>query len=187
MFIETLFIVLSFVVFTLIENYYCIDYLSCKSKTLCDISNNKNFKENSLNLLLGVGIPELLLKLLSCNEFMLKSNSTVILNCRSRRINNYLSKGFSIINRGSKQLKLIPNDLILRINIVDQLKTDYFMVKNDTLSAIANTIKPLHIHENMHMTYKQDFYKTKDKEIYDLLLEHLAPVMKDLEHPALIK
>ena len=78
-------------------------------------------------------------------------------------INNYLSKGFFIIDRGSKQLNLIPNDVILRINLVDQLKTDYVMVKNEALSAIANTIKPLHNHKNMHMTYKQDFYKTKQK------------------------
>ena len=85
----------------------------------------------------------------------------MILNCRSRLINNYLSKGLYIIEQGSKQLNLNPNDIILRINLVDQLKTDYVMVKNESLSAIKNTIKPLHIHKNMHMTYKQDFYKTK--------------------------
>ena len=61
------------------------------------------------------------------------------------------------------------------------------MVKNDSLSAIANTIKPLHIHKNIHVTYKQDLYKTKQKEIDDLFLEYLAPVMKDLEYPAFIK
>ena len=37
------------------------------------------------------------------------------------------------------------------------------------------------------MTYKQDFYKTKQKEINYLFLGYLAPAMKDIEHPALIK
>ena len=37
------------------------------------------------------------------------------------------------------------------------------------------------------MTYKQDFYSTKQKEIDYLFLEQLAPVMKDLEHTKLIK
>ena len=37
------------------------------------------------------------------------------------------------------------------------------------------------------MTYKQELYKTKQKEMDDLFLENLAPVMKDIEHPALIK
>ena len=118
---------------------------------------------------------------------MLKSNSTVILNCRSHLINNYLSKGFFVIDLVSKQLKFIPNYVVLRINLVDQLKTDYFMVKNNALYAIANTIKPWHIHKNMHMTYKQDFCKTKEKEIYYLFLGYLAPVMKYHERLEFIK
>ena len=64
--------VLSFGVYTLMENYVCIDYLSCQSKTLCDISNNPTFKETNFNLLLGIGIPELLLDLVSCHGSMLK-------------------------------------------------------------------------------------------------------------------
>ena len=121
--------VLSCVVYTLIENYVCIDCLLCQSKTLSDISINSAFKDTSFNLLLGIGIPELLLNLVSCNGFTKKPNSTVILNCQSRLIHNYLAKGFYMIEKGSKQLTLIPNDAKLRINLIDQLKTDYIMVK----------------------------------------------------------
>ena len=124
-----MFIVLSCVVYTLIENYACIDYLSCQSKIVCYISKNTKFKETTFNLLLVIDIPKLLLNLVSFHEFMLKSNSTVILNFRSRMINNYLSKGLFIIDWSSKQLKLIPNDLILRINLVGKLKTYFVMVK----------------------------------------------------------
>ena len=182
-----MFRLLSCVVYTRIDNYVCIEYFSCQSKTFFDISNHATFKETSLNLLLGIGIPELLLNLVSCHGFMFKSNSTVILNFWSRLIKNYLSKGFCIVDWGSNQLNLIPNDVILRIILVDQLKTDYVMVKNDALSAISNTIKPFHIHKNMHMTYTQDFCKTRQKEIYYLFLEYLASVMKDIEHPALVE
>ena len=62
------------------------------------MSKNPAFKETSFNLLLDIGIPELLMDLVSCHGFMLKSNSTVILNFRSRLVNNYLSKGFFIID-----------------------------------------------------------------------------------------
>ena len=55
------------------------------------------------------------------------------------------------------------------------------------ISAVANTIKQLHIQKNMHMTYKQYFYKTNEKKIYDLFLEYLVPVMEDIEHPAFIE
>ena len=37
------------------------------------------------------------------------------------------------------------------------------------------------------MTYKQDFYKTKQKEIDLFFWEHLAPVIKYFEPPELIK
>ena len=76
--------------------------------------------------------------------------------------------------------------MILVINLVDQLKTYYIMVNNEALSVIANTIKPLHIHKKIHMTYKKDFYKTKQIEIDDFFLEYLVPVMKYLEDTALI-
>ena len=39
----------------------------------------------------------------------------------------------------------------------------------------------------MHMTYKQDFYKNKWKEIDDFFLEYLVTVMDDLENPARIE
>ena len=74
----------------------------------------------------------------------------------------------------------------MRINLVDQLKIDYFMVKNEAISAVANTTKQLHIHKNMHMTYKKDFYKTKGEEIYDLFLEYIVAITEDLEHPSFI-
>ena len=39
----------------------------------------------------------------------------------------------------------------------------------------------------MHMTYKQDLYKDKQKEIYNLFLEYLVPVMDNIDHPASIE
>ena len=66
--------VLSCVVYTLIDNYVFIDYLSCQSKTLSDISSNTEFKDTSFNVLPGIGIPERLLNLVSCHGFMKKPN-----------------------------------------------------------------------------------------------------------------
>ena len=111
----------------------------------------------------------------------------MILNFRTRLIKNYLSKGFSIIEQITKQLIFLPNDVKLRINLIDQLDIDYVMVKNKEIYAVANTIKQFHIQKNMHMTQKQDFYKNKEKEIDDLFLEYLVTVIEDLEHPSFIE
>ena len=58
-------------------------------------------------------------------------------------MNNYSQKGLFIIGQGSKQLSFITNDVIPRINLVDQPKTDYVMVKNEAISSVANTIKTI--------------------------------------------
>ena len=77
------------------------------------------------------------------------------LSCRTCLINNYLSKNIYIIERGTKQLSFILNDVILIINLNNQLDTYYVMVKNKAISAVSGTSKQLIIHTDMHMIYKQ--------------------------------
>ena len=178
---------LSCVVYSLIDNYVLIDYLLCQSKTLISIPSEPEFEDTSFNILLSIGIPELLPNLLSCRVFVKKQNSTVILTCQCRLINNCLAKLFYIIEKGTKQLSLLPNDVKLRTNLNNQLDTDFVTTKNKAISAVANTNKQLHIQKDMHMIYKQDFYNDKQKEIDDLFLEYLVPVMEDIYHPVLIE
>ena len=84
--------VLSCVVYTLIYYYVCIGYLPCQLKTLISISCNPTFKNTCFNILLGIGIPELLLNLVSFHVFMKEQNSTVILNLQTPLIKKFLSK-----------------------------------------------------------------------------------------------
>ena len=86
--------VLSCVVYYLIYNYVCIDYLLFQSKTLSSISSKPTFEQTSFNILIGIGIPKMLLNLVSYHGFTKKPNSTVILNFQYCLVNNHLSKGF---------------------------------------------------------------------------------------------
>ena len=74
-----------------------------------------------------------------------------------------------------------------RINVIDQLDTDFVMAKNKSIYSVAKTIKKLHIQKNMYLIYKQDLYKDKQKEIDELFIEYLAPIMDNIDHPALIE
>ena len=102
-------------------------YIFCKSKTLSIISSKPTFEQTSFNILLGIGIPELLLNLLSCNGFMKKTGSTVILNCQYRLVNNYLAKVFYIIEKYSNKLSMLPNNVKLGIYVIGQLETYFVM------------------------------------------------------------
>ena len=39
----------------------------------------------------------------------------------------------------------------------------------------------------MHLSYKQDYYKDKQKEIYDIFIQYLVPTMDNIEHLTLIE
>ena len=57
--------------------------------------------------------------------------------------------------------------------------TDFFMAKNKSISHVEKSIKN-HIQKNMHLIYKQDFYKDKQNEIYDPFVEYIVPIMEIL-------
>ena len=77
---------LSCVFFSVIDNYVSIDHICCQSKTLSAISSDKIFYQASYNILLGFGIPGVLINLVNFHGFMKKPNSTVILDYQSRLV-----------------------------------------------------------------------------------------------------
>ena len=149
--------VLSCVIYSVIENYFCIDYISCHSKTLIVISSDKIFEEASYYGLIGIGIPSLLINLVSCHEFMKKTNSTVILVCQYRLVNYYLEKNNFIIEHKSKQLSSVTNDVKLRIHEVDKQETDYVMACTTEIYSLANTINILHIQSPLCFIYQKNY------------------------------
>ena len=66
--------VLIFVLYSVKENYVCIDYLCCQYKRLRVIYSDKIFSDMSYNELLGIGIQKVLINLIACHGFMKKQN-----------------------------------------------------------------------------------------------------------------
>ena len=69
---------LSGVLYSVIENYVCIEYISCKSKTISDISIDKFLEDCSYNEFLVIFIQEVLMEFIPCHGFMKNTNSTGI-------------------------------------------------------------------------------------------------------------
>ena len=69
----------------IIINYVCIDYLGSESKQLSEqcIGSGGRFKHVNKNYdkILGIGIPYLLMNLMSCHGFLKNKDSVVILKC----------------------------------------------------------------------------------------------------------
>ena len=79
--------VLSCVLYSVMEMFVCVDFICCQFKSIRYISSDNVFEDKSYNELLGIGISEVLVNLISCRGFMNNKNSTVILVCHSRLVN----------------------------------------------------------------------------------------------------
>ena len=74
---------LSCIIYTIIINYICIDYLGSESKKLNELrlGSGGSYKHvnKSYDNLLGIGIPYLLMNLMSCHGFLKNKDSVVII------------------------------------------------------------------------------------------------------------
>ena len=91
-----MFKVLSCVIYTIIDRYVCIDYLGTEKKKISELRLGWNFKRNHEGMdydnLFGIGIPDILLNMLSCHGFLNNNESIVILKCPNRMLNTMLIK-----------------------------------------------------------------------------------------------
>ena len=79
---------LSCIIYIIISNYVCIDYLACESRKLSEIpvgnGGGYNRGNKNYNKILGIVIPCLLMNLMSFHGFLKKINYVVILKCPKR-------------------------------------------------------------------------------------------------------
>ena len=87
--------VLSSVVYLLLKHHGCADYICYPQNKLHVL--NKGFENTTNNRISGIGIPEILTKIVSCQEFLNDTKSHFILSWRIKLIDYYISRGFLII------------------------------------------------------------------------------------------
>ena len=77
-----MFRVLSCVIYTIIERYVCIDYLCKETKKISELRLGCTLKTKRENMdydkLFGIGIPDILLNMLSCHRSLNNNESIVI-------------------------------------------------------------------------------------------------------------
>ena len=83
-----MFRVLSCVIYTFMGKYVCIDYLGSDKSKLSDLhigcTGPNKHNDTDYDNILGIGIPNLLLNLLSCHGLLKNNDSVVILKCPNR-------------------------------------------------------------------------------------------------------
>ena len=93
--------VLSFVIYSIIKNYVCIDYLDFHSKQLSETTvgfkGGSQHGDKHFDRILGIGIPDLLMSLLYCHGFLKNIDYVFILKCPKRMLEYNFQKGLSIL------------------------------------------------------------------------------------------
>ena len=83
---KKMFKVLSCVIYKIIRNYVCIDYLGSDNFLKSDLrlgpGGSYKYFNKSYDNVLGFGIPDLLMNLLSCHRF-LKNNDSVVISAQA--------------------------------------------------------------------------------------------------------
>ena len=107
--------VFSYVVYTMINNYVCIDYLDFQLKKISEIPvsyvGGSKHEDKSFDKILGIGIPYLLIKLMFCHGFLKNMNYVVILKCPKSMLEYYFSNGFTILEYNDNNLSKLLNDV----------------------------------------------------------------------------
>ena len=123
---------------------------------------DSKYVEKYFNIILGIGIPYLLMNLLSCHGFLGDIKSIVVLKCPKRMLEYYFSKGFRILECSFNNLVKLPNEVKQRIHAEETDNSDYVMTCINTIPSTSNTPKKFLLHESLLSSYIKTKYNDKE-------------------------
>ena len=133
---KKMFRVLSCAIYIIVSNYVCIDYLGYEKKlstlSLGPGGCHKNFNK-SYDSVLVIGIPYLLINLLSCHGFLKNNDYVVILKCPNSMFEYYLNRGFVIFDWDQNNLEKLPSHIKYRISAEVTDNSDKVMICSTTI------------------------------------------------------
>ena len=112
-----IFKLLGVVVNLFLDKYFSIEYYCIQKEKKLYLSH-KGFEYTSFHELSGIGIPEILINIVSCYGFIQQVTSTLILTSRSKLVSCYISKGFMILAQHYQTLYDTPIRVKQLIHVV---------------------------------------------------------------------
>ena len=92
---KIMFRVIVAVIYTIVYNFICLYYLCMIQDNI--FKHENKFEKTELNNFSGLGIPDILMSIISCHVFSKYPISTVVISCRSPIVPYYLSKVFVVV------------------------------------------------------------------------------------------
>ena len=106
--------------------------------------------DNSFDIILGIGIADVLMNLMSCHGFLKNINYVVILKQPKIILEYYFSKGFTILECNDNNLEKLPNDVKQRTHAEETDNSDKDMICINKTPSTSNTLKNLVVNTFLH-------------------------------------
>ena len=119
--------VLGVVVYCFNDQYVFVDYLCIQIEAKFSL-NHREFGDTSFYELSGIGIPEILLNIVSCYGYIKDENSTLILTWKGKLVSYYLSNVFVIIEKDYHAFNNVPQMVQSRIDAINMYESDSIMI-----------------------------------------------------------
>ena len=126
------------------------------------------------------------MNLIFCHGFLKNINTIFLLKCPKRMLEYYFSNIFTLFKCNTNNLAKLPNELNDRIHAEDTENSDKFMICSTTIPSTPNTLKNFTVNKSFHSSYLQREYKDKKETIINIFSEYVEPLLKYINHPALI-
>ena len=124
---------------------------------------------------------------MSYHGFLRNINSVVVLKCPKRVLEYYFSKGFSIFEFNVNHLKKRTNEVK---QIIHAEETDHpykVMTCINRIPSTSNTLKNLVVNKSFHSSNIQTELNDKKENIIDIFSAYFVPLLKDINHTALLQ
>ena len=141
------------------------------------------YGDKKINIVLGIGIPDFLMNLISCRGFLNNINYVVVLKCPKSMLGYYFSKGFNILECNVNNLEKLLNDVKQRINAEETDNSDKFMTCINTIPSTSNTLKNLMVNKSLHSSYIKTESNDKKKMIIKIFSAYVVLLLKYINHP----
>ena len=136
---------------------------------------------------MGIGIPDLLLNLLSCHGFLKNNESVVILKYPHRMSEYYFNKGFIIFDCDEVNFKRLPSRVKYRVVAEVAVNSNLVMICYTTIPSTSNTLKNFLVNSNYHSSYTNQEFNTEKEQMSTIFSTYVTPQITEIHHPALLQ
>ena len=126
---------------------------------------------------MGIGIPNLLMNLISCHGFLKNKDPIIVLKAPKSIFEYYFSKGFTYFDCTIINLEKLPIEVKQIIHAKYTDNSDKVMVCYTTIPSTSNKLNNLAVNTSFNYSYIQKEFNDRKEEIINICSAYVEPLI----------